>query len=134
MAALQSKTLMNNQRAYNVSQATQMSYGIADKIRANVNQISNYKIADSSTAQCKTSDLPCTACRSASKACTAAEMATRDLYDWHLDIKAALGSTAKGIISDDATKPGVYTVTIQWDDDRNGTIDTNEKYYMSFRL
>jgi len=117
LAGLQATSLKNNQSAYNRSQATQLAYDIADKMRANTNASANYL----------TSYMPPTAadpksnCLSAA-GCSPTNMAENDLYEWNTAISQVLPEGAIGTIE---LNSGIYTVTINWDDNRDGDIDGN---------
>lgn len=123
-AALQAVNLKYSQSTYYRSLATQLAYEIADRMRANHGAGNQYLIASTaagnplSTGDCATTT-----------GCTAADMAQTDLYDW----KQAMSTLplADGSISLTA---GVYTVTISWDDDKDGARDNNLNFVMSFTL
>jgi type IV pilus assembly protein PilV len=129
LAGLQATSLRNNQSAYNRGQATQLAYDIADRIRANASVANNYagsfmKLPDA-TAQAD--------CLVVSTTCTTADMAENDLYEWNCavaggcendipPISATLpsGEGIEGTIEEAA---GVFTITITWDDNRDGDAD-----------
>lgn len=139
MASLQLTTLRSNQEAYNRSQATQLAYDIADRMRANGAAIGAYLSTATlpEAATCKTGDNPCTACTTTVKSCTAAELAINDLYQWNLALTTVLIS-GRGRISRSgsgtAIDPYIYTVSIQWDADRNGLNTDDPTFQMSFQL
>lgn len=118
LAGLQAASLKNNQSAYNRSQATQLAYDIADRMRANSTESLGYTSIQAENAVKKDQ------CTQVSASCTAVDMASNDLYEWNLAIKNSLPSTpntpATGTIT---TSGNVFTVTIRWDDDRDGDID-----------
>jgi type IV pilus assembly protein PilV len=130
LAGFQVFSLRNNQSAYNRSQATQLAYDMADKIRANPSEANN--LASSIYALTSAAILQ-TSCNS-SPGCTSALMAQNDRALWNTNIISALGSFGAGSITvDPATK--VFTITINWDDDRDGDADANDpNFQMSFQL
>jgi type IV pilus assembly protein PilV len=130
LAGFQVFSLRNNQSAYNRSQATQLAYDMADKIRANPAEANNLA---SSTYALTSAAILQTSCNS-SPGCTPALMAQNDRALWNTNIISALGSFGAGSITvDPATK--VFTITINWDDDRDSDADANDpNFQMSFQL
>ncbi|MBK8817161.1 MAG: type IV pilus modification protein PilV [Methylococcaceae bacterium] len=127
LAGMQAKSLSNDLSAYNRSQATQLAYDIADRMRSNVTVLANYITPSPST--CPNNTNPCTACTTAVLTCTPAQLAQKDLFEWNRNITATLGNGATGTISN----PGgaFFTVTVSWDDDKDPvTGDLN--FAMSF--
>jgi type IV pilus assembly protein PilV len=135
MAKLQGTALMQNQNSYYRSQATQLAYDIADRIRANgveaaKTSTSKYITLTPSTA------LEKTACGTVSTTCTPAFMAENDLYQWNQQVVAIL-PMGSGFVN---VSGNVYTITLQWDDNRDGTVDTtstgsaNELVRMRFEI
>jgi type IV pilus assembly protein PilV len=131
LAGLQARGLGNNQSAYNRSQATQLAYDIADRMRANplarAKYLSTFMLPTAAT--CSTGDNPCTACATSVNLCTTDQLAVKDLYDWNLDLVATLPSGTGAITGGVGS---VYTVTVSWDDTKNGA--ANASVVMSFRL
>jgi type IV pilus assembly protein PilV len=121
LAGMQAKGLSNNQSAYNRSQATQLAYDIADRMRANpVAAAAGLYLSKDflpSAATCATGDTPCSACASAGSACTTTQMAVKDLFEWNQNLVAVFPNGSGSI----AQIGVVYTVTISWDDDRDPT-------------
>jgi type IV pilus assembly protein PilV len=133
LAGLQATGLSNNQSAYNRSQATQLAYDITDRMRANPGMVANYLTAFMmpSAASCTTNNTPCTDCARTTNPCTPAQLAVKDLYDWNRDLASTLPKGTGTI-----TVSGVvYTVTVNWDDDKSGTADASDpNFQMRFRL
>lgn len=127
LAGMQAIGLKNNSSAYQRSQATQMAYDIADRMRANIAAIGNYRtsVTAPSTATIKTG---CTT----TAGCSATDMAENDLYEWNL----ALTNSTATLPMVDATITAaseIYTISITWDDDRSGILDANDPdFTMSF--
>jgi type IV pilus assembly protein PilV len=122
LAALQASSLRNNQSAYYRSQATQLAYDIADRMRANVLASGTYRDMRPENAQDQKDD-----CLKVTTTCTPEKMAEHDLYEWNTAIQAILPSgdgddnKAYGRIT---SPDGItYTVTISWDDNRDGDVD-----------
>ncbi len=128
LAALQAGNLKNNQSAYFRSQATQLAYDIADRMRANVTAVDSYLSKTMAVAAAtKKGD-----CSSKAKGCDPATMAENDLYEWNQALTTVLPSGTGTIVETD----GVFTVTINWDDDHDGVIDETKdpNFQMSFQL
>jgi type IV pilus assembly protein PilV len=128
LAGLQAASLKNNQSAYNRSQATQLAYDLADRMRANVAGKTSYTAILPSSATPKATCLTTTGC-------SLADMATNDLYQWNLAVSTSLPN---GIGTLDITpKPCttnicLYTITILWDDDHTG--NSNFSFVTRFQL
>jgi len=121
LAGLQATSLKNNQSAYNRSQATQLAYDLADRMRANVAGKTTYTTGTATaTAACLTT-----------AGCTKEAMAENDLKEWNDAISATLPSGAGTI----TVTTGIYTITINWDDNRDGTVNTSDpNFQTSFQL
>ena len=130
LAGLQATSLRNNQSAYNRSQATQLAYDIADRMRANAAGIASYTAILPSDATAKPNCLTIAGC-------SPADMAENDLYEWNCavaggcendipPISATLpsGEGIEGTIEEAA---GVFTITITWDDNRDGDADGGDE-------
>lgn len=134
LAALQAASLKNNQSAYNRSQATQLAYDMADRIRANPVESSDRANTNPSTLAASAyaataTPAPQASCDS-SPGCTSALMAQNDRAKWLADIASNLPSGTGTIAVDAATR--VFTITINWDDNRSGAADTH--FAMSFQI
>jgi type IV pilus assembly protein PilV len=127
LAGLQATSLKNNQSAYNRSQATQLAYDMADRIRANpseANKLGTSAYAATTTAATQSS------CNS-SPGCTPALMAQNDRAQWNANIISSLGSLGTGSVTVNAATR-IFSITINWDDNRSGAADTH--FAMSFQL
>ncbi|MEW6119422.1 MAG: type IV pilus modification protein PilV [Pseudomonadota bacterium] len=93
-AGLQTASLKNNTSAFQRSQATMLTYDIIDRMRANRPSLASYQV-DFGTL----GSLP-------------------DLVDWKGEVEAALPDGDARIEIDPA---GNATITIQWDDNRDGS-------------
>jgi type IV pilus assembly protein PilV len=115
LAGLQASSLRNNQSAYMRTQAVILAYDILDRMRANQMGVEAGSYNDIDTA-----DLPsqpgCIA-----TGCSFAQLADYDIVAWGTDLNNAL-SSALGRV--ETNGDGTFTVTIMWDDARNGASGT----------
>lgn len=122
LAGLQATGLKQNHSAYMRSQATQLAYDIADRMRANMTAVDSYLTTDPSSASAQPNCMTTTGC-------TPAQMAENDLYEWNLALTDALPPSPlhSATISFDT---GVYTISITWDDNRDGVIDSDDPIFL----
>ncbi|SJM90508.1 Type IV pilus modification protein PilV [Crenothrix polyspora] len=117
LAALQATSLRNNQSAFYYSQATQLAYDIADRMRANVASAATYTVAGNAN--------PHDNCL-AIEGCTPAEMAEHDLYEWYKAIQSTFPESVDTVSKIEVNTVGgidTYTVTISWNDNRDDDVD-----------
>jgi len=125
LAGLQATGLKNNLSASHRSQATQLSYDIADRMRSNKASINNYLTSFMAPTVAGKQN----GCLTAA-GCSSSQMAQHDLYEWNLSLINLLPS-GEGVIS---LAAGNYTVMVNWDDNRDGTVDENDpNFQMSFQ-
>lgn len=93
-AGLQTLSMKNNTSAFQRSQATILSYDIIDRMRANRSNLANYNVG------------------------MAAVGTYADVISWKNNVAAALPD-GKAAVEVDLNN--VATITIQWDDNRDGT-------------
>lgn len=124
LAGLQASNLKNNQSAYYRSQATQLAYDIADRMRANAAASNGYLSSNIAVADADHQ----ADCEVVSATCTAGKMAENDLYQWNEALTASLPLGAATITAAN----GVFTVTVRWDDNHSGAADTS--FQMRFQL
>jgi len=137
LAGLQATGLSDNQSAYFRSQATQLAYDIADRIRVNLDDASN-GAASIYITQDPTTALPQADCTTVTSTCTTADLAENDLSQWNLSVTNTLPMGAGTL----AVNGSVFSVTINWDDNRDGVVDANPanaipddpNFQMNFRL
>ncbi len=128
LIGMQSLALKNNLSAYHRSQATILAYDLADKMRANPAGVAanHYQLALPDGVE------HAGACVSYSGAivggCNAQKIAERDVFEWQLRISELLPGGAGVLVSN----AGIQTVTINWDDDRDGV--TVQNFPFSFEL
>jgi len=128
LAALQAAGVRSNQSAYHGSQAAVLAYDIADKMRANTASINNYLTSYMTLAQATAAGVQ-TGCKTTT-GCTSAELAQNDLLEWSAELNTNLPAPT-GIITLDGT---VYTVTVNWDDNRDGVTDADDApFQVSFQ-
>jgi type IV pilus assembly protein PilV len=105
LASLQANSLKFNRSAYDRSQATQLAYDIADRMRANrtASLAGNYNIAMTSTHTATGS------------------IAEQDLTAWIGEVAARLPNGGGAITR--AAGTDRFTISVQWSDDRTQDID-----------
>lgn len=138
LAVLQAASLKNNQSAYNRSQATQLAYDMADRVRANVAGAGTYTTILPSAATPPTPNICLT-----TTGCIPADMATNDLKEWDTTLKTLSGG--EGIVCFDSTPDTsgasvaasgcdgagtTYAIKIWWDD--GGA--SKQVFVVSFKL
>ncbi|WP_411728115.1 type IV pilus modification protein PilV [Methyloglobulus sp.] len=144
LAGLQSASLGNNQKAYNRSQATQLAYDMADRMRANRADAGLF-VGSAYPGTVPPAPAQVAACGGAPggavAGCTPAQMAQNDLFEWSRDIGSALPNSAVvpttaviAVVPPAPPIPAGFTITISWDDNRNGVIDPGEIFQMRFEL
>ena len=123
LAGLQATSLKNNQSAYNRSQATQLAYDLADRMRANIAGKARYTAILPSSATAKANCLTTTGC-------TPADMAENDLFEWN----SAVSNNLPSGIGTLAVTGNMFTIRITWDEDRDGDDSNNPNFQTSFQL
>ncbi|NJD05253.1 MAG: type IV pilus modification protein PilV, partial [Methylococcaceae bacterium] len=112
MAGLQAVGLKNNNTAYLRSQATFLAYELADRMRANNAVLNEFYGTVTGTEANPNND--CT-----SAPCSQQDMAKNDIYQWLQSLQSSL-PMGTGTV----TKAGaVHTITIKWDDNRDGVVE-----------
>lgn len=164
LASMQATGLKNSHSAYHRSQATVLAYDLADRMRANMGSINAYltdlNITLDTTPDVVTQSGP-TGCKSGSgcssiqiitdpiidpvivpvvvdlsgctstSGCSSDELAAKDLLDWNSDLTAAI----PGAVGTVTLTGNIYTISISWDDNRDGAIDGNDpNFRVSFQL
>lgn len=137
LAALQTTGLRNSLGAYNRSQATIFAYDLADRMRTNTVESDNLVVSVYNTVN------PDNAAAQDNCAlvvgCSAAEMAQNDLFEWNRDISATLplgeGSIAGVLAGVIPNQNMIYTLTINWDGNRDGSVNTDDpSFKMTLQL
>lgn len=128
LAGLQMNSLKNNQSAFMRTQATILAYNIADRMRANVTDASLLG-ASTYIQTAPTAAAAQAGCTAVAGTCTTAQMAQQDLFEWNTDVEAILPRGNATIAINGTT----FTVTIQWDDERDGN-NNSGSLALSFQL
>lgn len=120
LASLQLQALKTNQKSYQRSQATVLAYEIADRMRANRDAAvaGSYIYGPSDTG-------PETNCSSG--CADPAQLAQSDLREWLLSVNGSLtlGQGQVACSTDPCTERSMHTVTIYWDEQRDGSVTTD---------
>lgn len=137
LAGLQAASIKNNLSAYNRSQATQLAYDMADRMRSNKNGSINPATGNVITTSTYLTVAPTAAAVQTSCAtvtgCTVAQMAQNDLFQWNAALTGTLPSGTGTITVVAATR--VFTITVNWDDNRDGAVNTSDpNFSVSFQL
>ncbi len=128
LAGMQAAGIRNNHSAYHHSQATVLAYDMADRMRANTSAINNYQTSFMALAAAQVQE-QCTSSDSET-VCSAVNMAESDLFDWKTELAAAIPGSIGAI----TLTGGIYTVSVSWDDNRDGGIDENDpNFRVSFQ-
>jgi len=125
MAALHIAGLRYNHSSYLMTQASYLTYEMADRMRANIQGVNNRSYNDPVSSP---SDPGCIA-----TGCSPNDIALTDMREWNSDIAAILPS-GKGVVCldstpDDGTSEApacsgsgtVFAIKIWWDNDRSGS-------------
>ena len=122
LSALQLTALQRNTSAYNRSIAVNLAYDIADRMRA------NKVAADAGDYITGIGDGPSNTANCIGNACSAGDLASFDKDEWKCQLGAYNGVACNGKLEGDlplgdgqiVRNGDVYTITIMWDDERNG--------------
>jgi len=124
LAGIQAINIKDNLTAYNRSQATQFSYDITDRMRTNKIVIDNY-LTSFMASGVAVAQAGCTVVGG----CSAAQMAQNDLFEWNSTLNSLIPSS-RNIIS----KSGdTYTITLSWDENRDGDNTNDPEFQASFQ-
>ena len=114
IAGLQALGQQSNHSAYLRSQATALAYDMIDRMRANNAGVKSGDYDAIDTTSNTYTDPGCS-----SSTCSSLQMAQYDMYDWQQELSTQL-PTGNGTVAG-AGSGSVFTVTVMWDDDRNGS-------------
>ncbi|MCX7098669.1 MAG: type IV pilus modification protein PilV [Methylococcales bacterium] len=120
LAGLLATSLKSNQSAYNRSQAAQLAYDLADRMRTNIGGMNTYITIDPADAAAQAACLT-------TAGCSQSEMAENDLYEWNLQVTNTLPNGAGTLTVTPAPPPadpadctakvgGLCMITINWSD------------------
>lgn len=123
LAGLQISSLRNNLSAEHRGKAAQLAYDMTDRMRSNTDrnnliQLEDYKNSAAEKTNCIAVPVI---------GCTATEQAGHDLFEWKRDIANSL-PLGDGDIS---VAAGVYSITVAWDDNRNGILDASDASFVA---
>ena len=116
LAGMQANGLKSNHLAYMRSQATLLAYDMSDRMRANMAGVTAGNYNNLSVTPATTLNDP-PACETGT-GCTPANMATYDHAIW----AAALAAKLPQGVGTVAVASGIFTITVMWDDDNEGTL------------
>lgn len=134
LAALQATALGFNQSAYYRSQATQLAYDMADRMRSNVADAKLAVDSNALTVSAYLGAVPANkiAACGTSSGCSSADLAKNDLFEWNSNVRRTLPNAVGLICIDSTPNDGVVAapacdnlgtliaVKIWWDDDKSG--------------
>jgi Tfp pilus assembly protein PilV len=142
MAWLQIAGLRNSAVSTYRTDATQLSYAVADCMRANKMAVSNNQFAMIEYLHGATLIDPQKSCLQATTtssvaSCTTNEMASVDLYGWVIQARQKLPNASMSIQCNDqdttdadvCTDNSTHTVTLSWNENVDGRIGTNTFSY-----
>jgi type IV pilus assembly protein PilV len=140
LAGLQATSLRNNLSAYHRSQATQLAYDMADRMRANLADAGTYAASTYSTVA-PTAATQQAGCTTVANPCASAAMAQQDLFEWNrniiggpatggLPLTPATLPLGQGLIT--VAAPPIYQISVNWDDNRDGLRNAN--FQINFEL
>ncbi len=112
LAGLQASGLRQSQNASFRSQATALAYDLADRIRANSGQIGTY------TGPAPALNNNCLL----AVGCNPTVMANHDMAEWNAALLTMPGGGVGSVV---LTAPNVYTIYVNWDDDKDGSMDND---------
>ena len=140
LAGLQTTALRNNQASLMRTQASLLAYDMADRMRANLSAVGAGSYDSGTTTPAVTSGC------SSLTGCDTTAMAANDLAEWNAAVAAALPSGESYLCIDSTPNDGtgtaspacdgngnVYAIKLWWDNDRDGTITSDERFTMSFQ-
>jgi len=131
LAGLQATGMRNNLSAYTRSQATQLAYDMADRMRTNSVDASTYGASTYITIDPVSDAAVQASCTAIANACSTAQMAEQDLFEWNRDLTAILPAG----VGDIAVAGTLFTITVNWDDNRDGAVNGDDpSFQMSFQL
>jgi type IV pilus assembly protein PilV len=114
LASMLMRGIQSNNSSFLRSIAVQQAYDIVDRMRANIQAVNDGSFNSVSFDASAT----CTPCTSS---CTTAQLASNDICTWQQQ-NATLLPSGQGSIS---KTNSIYTVTVQWNDNRSGLVNQN---------
>lgn len=123
LAGLQISSLRDNLSAEHRGKAAQLAYDMTDRMRSNTDRGNLAQLNDYTNAGAENTD-----CVSVPVVgCTSTELAGHDKFEWEREIGNSLpaGQGAIGVSG------GVYSITVAWDDNRNGALDVSDASFVA---
>jgi type IV pilus assembly protein PilV len=129
LVGMENLALKSNLSAYHRSQATILAYDLADRMRGNPAGMTEYITALPDglehAGECVNYSGPIVG------GCSAKKIAERDVFEWRTRLTELLPSGSGVLVA----SGGIQTLTLSWDDDRNGTLDAKDpSFSFSFGL
>lgn len=110
IASMQITAMKQNANALNHSQAVWIAYNMADRVRANISQFTNYAGVDTNNSYSQD-------CMGAT--CNNVQMVTADAADWSTQVQNL--PAGRGMIAGDATQ---LVISVMWDEEGTGATGT----------
>ncbi|MCH9697238.1 MAG: type IV pilus modification protein PilV [Gammaproteobacteria bacterium] len=142
MAGIQMSGLKNSATSTYRTDATQFAYDLADAIRANsvavdANVFHDIDIDDDETVTDPGHSCMQTTTSASVSSCSAGEMAAVDLYHWVTKVKNRLPGASLSIScndvdnsdADDCTVHSTHTITLSWNENVDGDVNSNSFSY-----
>ncbi|MBL1321402.1 MAG: type IV pilus modification protein PilV [Methylophaga sp.] len=118
LAGLQISSLRDNLSAEHRGKAAQLAYDMADRMRSNIDRNNMVGLNDYTNAAVENTN--CIAVPIVG--CTATEQAGHDVFEWEREVANSL-PFGQGDVS---VAAGVYSIIVEWDDDRSGVVDASD--------
>jgi type IV pilus assembly protein PilV len=116
LAGLQAASLKNNTSAYTRSQAQLLAYDMLDRMRSNMQGVTNGAYDDLLAAA--PVDPNCI-----SAGCSVAQLANHDAFEWSNLLSQTLPSGTGEVTGNGSGS--IFTITVMWDDERTGANGTD---------
>jgi len=106
-----------------------LAYDIADRMRSNASSMGSYVTPvavetppeEGTLPEEVTPEVDLSGCLSTS-GCSADLLAQNDLAEWNMDLAAAMPGGTGAI----ALAGGIFIISVNWDDNRDGLVDAND--------
>tara|TARA_R110001583_G_scaffold42202_9_gene134195 strand:+ start:792 stop:1310 length:519 start_codon:yes stop_codon:yes gene_type:complete len=134
LVGMESLALKSNLSAYHRSQATILAYDLIDKMRANPSGASGdeYHKALPSGVDSGSSCINYTGSGGVPSGCNPPSIAKQDVFNWQQRIGEVLPGGSGDLTP--LASGAIQTVTISWDDDRDGVVDDSDGSAESFKF
>lgn len=122
LAGLQTTSLRQNLSAEQRGKAAQLVYDMSDRMRAMANRTSLVDLEQYTENAAEEGSCISYTSSIIAAGCTSLQMASQDKFEWLNEINNSL----PGGEGDVSVAAGVYTITVNWDDNRDGNTDTSD--------